>query len=67
MTSNSWMTFLWRTRLRMEISRLTRSTSAGSTMRLFSRILMATFSPVMMCVPIRTLPKVPSPNVLPSR
>lgn len=55
-----------RFRFKIFISRATRSTSAAWTMRLFSRILMATFSPVTRCRPILTLPNVPLPIVSPS-
>ena len=53
--------FGWRISLRMWISLATLSTSETSVMRSFSRILMATFSPVKSCVPNFTFPKVPSP------
>ncbi len=51
--------------LRMCISRETLSTSVTSTILSFSRIFMATFSPTRVCLPSFTLPKVPSPIVLP--
>lgn len=43
----------------------TRSTSVTSMILSFSSILIATFSPVKICLPILTLPKVPSPIVFP--
>ena len=46
----------------MLISRVTRSTSPLSLILSFSKILIATFSPVIVCVPIRTLPNVPDPS-----
>ena len=49
----------------MLISRVTRSTSPLSLIRSFSRILIATFSPVIVCVPILTLPNVPDPSERP--
>lgn len=59
------MTFGCRTFLRMLISRVTRSTSPLSFIRSFSRILIATFSPVIVWVPILTLPNVPDPSERP--
>jgi len=67
LTSYSWITFGCLTFLRMLISRVTLSTSPLSLMRSFSRILMATFSPEIVCVPILTFPKVPEPSDLPRR
>ena len=52
--------------LRMWISLETRSTSATSTILLFSRIFTATRALVRMCYPILTFPKVPSPIVFPN-
>ena len=49
----------------MLISLVTRSTSPLSFIRSFSRILIATFSPVIVCVPILTLPNVPDPSERP--
>ena len=49
----------------MLISRVTRSTSPLSLILSFSRILIATFSPVIVCVPILTLPNVPDPSERP--
>ena len=51
--------------LRMLISLVTRSTSLLSFILSFSRIFIATCSPVIVCVPMRTLPKVPCPSDLP--
>ena len=59
------MTLGWRTRFKIEISLVTRSTSALSLILSFSRIFIATCSPVIVCVPMRTLPKVPCPSDLP--
>lgn len=44
----------------------TLSTSATSTILSFSKILIATFSPVGTCIPSLTFPNVPLPNVLSS-
>jgi hypothetical protein len=53
------MTFGCLTFLRMLISRVTLSTSLLSLILSFSKILIATDSLVIVCVPMRTLPKVP--------
>jgi hypothetical protein len=50
----------------MCISLDTLSTSATSRILDFSNILTATFAFVKICVPILTLPKVPSPIVFPT-
>lgn len=65
MISYSWMMLGCLISLRMWISRETRSTSATSIIFSFSRILIATFSPVGMWVADLTFPKVPFPNVFP--
>ena len=59
------MTLGWRTILRMWISLVTLSTSDWSLILSFSKILIATFSPVSTCVPSLTFPKVPCPSDLP--
>ncbi len=50
----------------MLISRVTRSTSDLLSMRSFSKILMATFSPVIVWVPTLTFPNVPYPSDRPN-
>ena len=60
------MTLGWRRILRMQISRVTRSMSACSTIFYFWRVFTATFSLVGMCVAILTFPKVPSPIDFPA-
>lgn len=62
--SYNWMILGCRMSLSMWISRATLSTSATSMILSFSRILIATFSPLGMCMPSLTLPKVPLPKVL---
>lgn len=59
------MTFGCLTFLRILISLVTLSTSLLSLILSFSRIFIATFSPVIVWVPILTLPKVPDPRDLP--
>lgn len=59
------MTLGCRTIFKMWISRVTLSTSLWSFILSFSKILMATFSPVMRWVPNLTLPKVPYPRERP--
>ena len=56
------MTFGCLTILRIWISLVTLSTSDWSLILSFSRILMATFSPVIKWVPNLTLPNVPWPS-----
>ena len=51
--------------LRIWISLATLSMSATSEIFSFSRIFIATFSPVIMCVPSLTFPKVPLPILFP--
>ena len=51
----------------MLISRVTRSTSPLSLILSFSKILIATFSPVIVWVPILTFPNVPEPNERPKK
>jgi len=51
--------------LRIWISRVTLSTSDWSLILSFYSILIATFSPVIRCVPSLTLPKVPWPKDFP--
>ena len=51
----------------MSISLETLSTSATSTIFFFSKIFIATFSPVLTCTPSFTFPKVPCPMTLPTR
>jgi hypothetical protein len=53
--------------LRIWISRVTLSTSDWSLILSFSKILMATFSPVIKWVPRRTLPNVPWPRDRPKK
>lgn len=62
LTSYSWMTLGCLTILRIWISLVTLSTSDWSLILSFSRILIATFSPVIKCVPNLTLPNVPCPR-----
>ena len=64
-TSYSWMMCGCLSCSKIQISLLILSMSACSTIFSFSSILMATFSPVGLWMPILTLPKVPSPMVLP--
>ena len=52
--------------LRIWISLVTLSTSDWSFILSFSRILIATFSPVIKWVPNRTLPNVPWPSERPN-
>ena len=66
MISYSWMMLGCRISFRMWISRDTRSTSATSIIFSFSRIFIATFSPVGMCVADFTFPNVPFPSVFPA-
>lgn len=65
MISYSWIMLGCLINLRIWISLETRSTSATSMIFSFSRIFMATFSPVGMWVADLTFPKVPFPNVFP--
>lgn len=62
LTSYSWMTFGCLTIFKMWISRVTLSTSLWSLILSFSKIFIATFSPVIRWVPSLTLPKVPCPS-----
>lgn len=66
MISYNYTTWGCWTIFRIWISLETRSTSATSTILLFSRILTATRALVRMWVPILTFPKVPSPIVFPN-
>jgi hypothetical protein len=55
----------WRISLSICIYLLTLYTSATSMIFYFYKILIATFSPVKVCVAALTLPNVPLPKVLP--
>ena len=64
-TSYNWMMLGWRINLRIWIYRDTRYTSATSMIFYLTKIFIATFYPVNVCVASFTLPNVPSPIVLP--
>ena len=66
LTSYSWITFGCLTFFKILISRVTRSTSDLSLILSFSRILIATYSFVIVWVPMRTFPNVPWPSDRPS-
>lgn len=67
LTSYSWITLGWRIFFKIFISLEMRSMSFLSLIRAFSRILIATLSPVKICSAILTLPKVPLPRFFPNK
>jgi hypothetical protein len=56
--------FWWRTFDRMSISRRIRIKSSSFFIIAFSRIFIATFSPLTVCIASFTFPKEPLPRVL---